>query len=106
MAFDLYPVVFKPQHIRGAPRRNKAPLSLEPPKEQEAKDEEIAQLCYKNQAVGKRSLELARVFQKAFIEKYLNRISRVRLARGNIADHLLSIVSFRDGPQKEEIEAL
>lgn len=48
--------------------------------------------------MGKRSLELARKIQKAFVEKYLDKVSHVQLTRHNIADHLLSIVSFQEGP--------
>ena len=51
--------------------------------------------------MGAKSLTLARTFQKAFIENYLNAVSKVRITRDNIADNLLSFVSFSTGEQKQ-----
>ena len=41
------------------------------------------------------------MFQKAFVENYLKKIQKVKLTKQNIADHLLSIVSFRETPARQ-----
>jgi len=56
--------------------------------------EEIASLCYESSEIASKSLEIARMLQKAFVDCYLSRVSQIKLTKQNVADHLLSIVQF------------
>ena len=60
-------------------------------------------MCYKNELVCKRSLKYARIIQRAFVHKYLDHVSRVLLTPGNLREHLMTIVQFREQQEGEDI---
>ena len=91
-SFTLCPVVFKPSQNRS--RNTKVSLSPSAPTSADAQTEETVSLCYKSSEIASKSLQIARMLQKAFVNSYLARVSKVRLTKQNIADHLLSIVQF------------
>jgi len=63
-------------------------------------------LCYRDESVARRSLQVARTVQKAFVDNYLGKVGSVRLTADNIAQHLFSIVTFSDAvEERSEIAA-
>ena len=87
-------MIFRPSSARNK-KSQRVPLSEGSPESQELRDAEAQTLCYKEGSVAENSLVIARKIQSAFTESYLSKVNKVRITKENLAENLLSVVSFK-----------